>query len=71
MERKVSISYDKEADVIYLSFGEIVEAVAEEIEEGVFARYKPETKELVGLTITNFSKKFGLQPREVSVPAHK
>ena len=71
MEKKISISYDKEADVIYLSFGEPVKAEAEEIAEGVFARYKPETKELVGLTITNFSKKFGIQPREVSVPAYK
>ena len=69
MLKKISISYDKQADVMYMSFGEETEAVGEEIKEGVFARYNPETKELVGLTIINFSKKFDLEPKEVEVPA--
>lgn len=71
MEQKISISYDPEGDVAYLTFCEPVEAVAEEIEEGVFARYHPQTAELVGLTIINFSLKFGVTPREVAVPLHK
>ncbi len=71
MQKKISISYDKEADVIYLNFDEPVEAVGEEIEEGVFARYNPKTDELAGLTIVNFSKKFGVEPRDVAIPVHK
>lgn len=47
--------------MVYLSFGEPIPAVSEEIQEGVFARYDPETEELVGLTVTNFSKKFGME----------
>ncbi len=70
MEKRIFISYDKEADVVYLSFGEPVKAVSEEIEEGVFARYHPTSEELVGVTILNFSKKFDVEPREVRVPAH-
>lgn len=68
--KKVSISYDKEADVVYLSFNKPSAAEGEEIEEGVFARYDPKTKELVGLTILNFSKKFALKPTEIAVPEH-
>jgi uncharacterized protein YuzE len=71
MHMNVSIAYDQEADVVYLSLGKPVPAVSEEIQEGVFARYDPETDELVGLTVTNFSKKFGIEPRELSIPTHK
>ncbi len=71
MEKKISISYDKEADVMYLGFRKPIEAVGEEIEGGVFARYDPRTEELAGLTIVNFSKKFGVKPRDVAVPVHK
>jgi len=59
---KIKISYDKETDAVYLSFGEAVEAESEEIEEGVFARFDPKTKKLVGVTIINFSKNLGLSP---------
>lgn len=68
MEKKISISFDKEADVMYLSFGKPVKAEGEEIEEGVFARYDPKSKKLVGLTIVNFSKKFGIAPKEIAIP---
>lgn len=66
--QKIRISYDREADVMYLSFGEPVKAESEEIEEGVFARFDPKSKKLVGITIINFSKKFGSVPREIAVP---
>ena len=59
MKKKISITYDQEADVVYLGFGKPVPAVGGEIQDGVFARYDPETEELVGLTVTNFSKEFG------------
>jgi len=68
MEAKIAISYDKEADVMYMSFDDKA-AEAEEIEEGVFARYDPQSKKLVGFTITNFSKKFTKLPREVTIPS--
>lgn len=67
MDKRVAISYDRDADVMYLSF-EDSPAVAEEVEEGVFARYEHKTGELVGFTITNFSKKFTKTPRELSIP---
>lgn len=63
----VAISYDREADVMYLSFQDI-EAVAEEIDEGIFARYNPKDRSLAGFTIVNFSKKFGRKPKEIEIP---
>jgi len=71
MEKKISISYDKSADVMYLSFGGPVKAVGEEIDAGIFARFDPQTEELVGLTVINFSQKFGVEPKEVAIPLHK
>jgi len=70
MERKISIAYDKEADVMYLSFAD-VKAEAEEVEEGVFARYNPKTKELIGFTVVNFSKRFAKEPREIAIPTSR
>jgi len=70
MERKIQIAYDKEADVVYLAFAD-VKAEAEEIDDGIFARYDPKTKELVGFTITNFSRKFTEKTREIAIPISK
>lgn len=70
MDRRIVISYDHEADVMYLTFDESAKAVAKEIDEGIFARYKPKDRSLAGLTITNFSKKFGREPKGVAVPVY-
>lgn len=70
MEGEVSIAYDKGADVMYLAFSN-VKAEAEEIDEGVFARYDPETGELVGFTVVNFSKKFTEELKEITIPLGK
>ena len=51
----------KGADVMCLSFDEGAIAEAEEIESGVFARYGPNTKELVGLTVTKLFQKIWRQ----------
>ncbi len=69
--KKISISFDKEADVVYLSFDEPIEAVSEEIEDGIFARYNPRTNELVGMTIMNFSMKFDSHTRDIKAPLQK
>lgn len=67
---KLAISYDKEADVVYINFEDRRKAVGDEIEDGVFARYDPKTRELVGLTILNFAKLFGREFREIEVPEY-
>lgn len=50
---KITIDYDEEADVLYLSFGEPKEAITEEF-GNVGVRVNEETKEIVGITVVNF-----------------
>ena len=64
---KLLISYDKEADVLYLNFANPTAAEAEKIEEGVFGRYHPQTGELVGVTIINFSQKFSKEMKPIDM----
>lgn len=66
-KKRISISYDREADVMYLNFQDI-KAETEEIEEGIFARYNPKDHSLAGLTIINFSQKFTRTPKEIEIP---
>lgn len=67
MDQKIMISYDKEADVMYMSFGEPSKAVGDEVDEGVFARYDPTSHALMGFTIINFSRKFDKQPKAIGI----
>ena len=55
-ETKMWMEYDKEADVLYISFKRPPKATdSEMLENGVLLRYKG--KELVGITILDASKR--------------
>ena len=43
--------YDEEADVLYLSIGDLQPALGVDIGEGVILRYDEDRKEVVGLTL--------------------
>lgn len=58
-------SYDKEADVLYISLGEPCAAVAVDISDGVIARYNEESQSIVGITV------IGLQQRVLKELNHK
>lgn len=45
------ISYDREADVLYISFGPPRPAICIEPEEGLVLRLDPDTDQLIGVTI--------------------
>lgn len=47
----VSWNYDGEADVLYLSLGEPVEALGVDIGDGVVVRVDETTNQVVGLTV--------------------
>jgi uncharacterized protein YuzE len=55
---QIVMSYDREADVIYISFGKPRKAVSEEIDPYVLVRRDPKAKEILGITVTNFTKYF-------------
>lgn len=63
---KLIVSYDGEADVAYLSFGEPKNSVTEELDDYVLVRRDPKTREIRGVTITNFSQYFKAK-REMKV----
>lgn len=56
--RQLRLSYDKDADVLYMSFGAPQEAISEETEDGMLIRKHPDTGEIVGVTILGFEERF-------------
>ena len=67
--REITFDYDKEADVLYVSFGKPKEAITEE-RGNMGVRISEKTKEIVGVTIIEFLKTFGKKhaPIRISVP---
>jgi len=66
----VAIAYDREADVLSLTFGRPTKAEAEEIGNGLYARYAWRTGRLAEICIVGFSQRFDKQPKEISVPEY-
>jgi len=60
---KVQMKYDRDADVLYCSFGEPREAISVETQSGIIVRKNPDNeKDIVGITIVNFFKRFAENP---------
>ena len=55
----VSCSYDREADVLYISFGKPRKSLTLDLGEGLLARYQKDTGEVTGLTIVGISHMTG------------
>jgi len=69
-KNRIVMSYDKDADTVYISFSKPRKAISEEIDPYVIVRRDPKTKEMVGITITNFSKYFETKKRlNIETPA--
>jgi uncharacterized protein YuzE len=59
MGEKLNFFYDREADVLYLSQGNpYPEQDSQEIGDDIVARLNPKTREVEGITILNFSRRF-------------
>ena len=50
---KIKWNYDAEADVLYISFGNPKNAEGVDIGEGTIIRIRPDTQEIIGVTILN------------------
>jgi uncharacterized protein YuzE len=57
----VNWSYDKEGDVLYISFGKPKSSLTLDLGGGLLARYLKETGEVTGLTILGVSKVLKLE----------
>ncbi len=64
----MKIFYDREADVLYVTCGtpEFTDYV--ERSEDVILRLDPETKQLIGFTIIDFSQHFAKQEPDIALP---
>jgi uncharacterized protein YuzE len=60
----LTMTYDRDADVLYCSFGEARAALSIERDNGVVLRVDPESQEVVGITIIYFFKRFAEHPNE-------
>lgn len=59
MEKNLSFFYDREADVLYLSKGtSYPEQESQEIGDDMIVRLNPKTREVEGITILSFSRRF-------------
>ena len=67
---KLIVSYDKDADVFYLSFGEPKPSVTEELDDHVLVRRDPKTHDVTGITITNLNEYFAKKREmKLEIPA--
>lgn len=61
--------YDKEADVFYISKGKpSAKDASREMGEDMIVRYDPNTNNLTGVTILNFSKRASKKTGDVRLP---
>jgi len=63
-----SMFYDCEADVLYVTKGHPEYTDYVEYGENIILRFAPETKELVGFTITDFSLSFAKKDVDFQLP---
>jgi uncharacterized protein YuzE len=57
MYKKPKFDYDETSDVMYITFGNPKPCRTEEPESGLVIRYTPDTNELNGITIIDYSKR--------------
>jgi uncharacterized protein YuzE len=62
--KTVSSFYDKEADVLYVSFGEPAEGEVLDTGEDLLIRFNPTTGEIIGFTVLNFAD-FGKEIEDI------
>jgi uncharacterized protein YuzE len=62
---ELKVNYDPKGDVLYMFFGEPRAAVSEEIADGEFLRFDPETRQPVGITVIDFYKRFSEHPGNI------
>ena len=65
---RLKIVYDREADVLYVTKGTPEHTDYVEHTEDIILRFHPETKQLVGFTLIDFSEHFAQQDSNIALP---
>jgi len=58
MEKTIMFFYDKDNDIMDISFGKPKVAISEEDDDDIIVRIDPKSKETLGFTIINFANVF-------------
>ena len=58
MEKTIMFFYDKDNDIMDISFGKPKVAISEEADDDIVVRIDPKSKEILGFTIINFANVF-------------
>jgi len=58
MEKTIMFFYDKDNDIMDISFGKPKVAISEEADNDIVVRIDPKSKETLGFTIINFANVF-------------
>ena len=58
MEKTVMFFYDKDGDIMDISFGKPKIAISEEVNDDIVVRLDSDSKEVIGFTIINFVSVF-------------
>jgi len=68
---RLTVSYDKDADVLYISEGKPRKVIGEMMKDGVIVRRDPKTKVVVGFTIVDFTEHFtNSKSQSIPLKAH-
>lgn len=65
---RLKIVYDREADVLYVTKGTPEYTDYVEYTEDVILRFHPETQQLVGFTLIDFSQHFAQKDSDIMLP---
>ena len=65
---RLKIVYDREADVLYVTKGTPEHTDSVEYTEDVILRFHPETQQLVGFTLIDFSEHFAQKGSDIGLP---
>jgi uncharacterized protein YuzE len=67
----MQLTYDREADVLYISIGAPRRAVSREIGDDVLLRVDPDTGKIVGLTVLNLSTREDQEKLPLTLELHQ
>ena len=67
---QLTVSYDKDADVLYITEGKPRQAIGQMMDDGVIVRRDSKTRAIVGFTIVDFTEHFtGSKPQRIPLKA--
>ena len=67
-QNRIKIFYDREVDVLYVTRGNPEYTDYVEYAEDILLRFHPDTKQLVGFTLIDFSRHFANKESDISLP---